>query len=71
MDSSGHTGTPPKDKDEVCSSDDDLTMFDSSSSDYEEDDELSEPDDCCHHIKKVSTNIQIFTIFITSLIIIN
>jgi hypothetical protein len=40
-------------------------MFDS------EDDESSDPDDCCHHIEKVSTSIQMFSIFITSLIIIN
>jgi hypothetical protein len=33
MDSSRNTDTPPKNEDEVCSSDDDLTMFDSSSSD--------------------------------------
>jgi hypothetical protein len=62
MDSTHHTGTPPKHENEVCSSDDDLTMFDSSSSDT---------DDCCHHIEKVGTNIQMFSIFITSLIITN
>jgi hypothetical protein len=66
-----HTGTAPKHEDEVCSSDDDLTMFDSPSSDKEEDDESSDPDDYCHHIEKMSTNIQIFSIFITSLIITN
>jgi hypothetical protein len=43
-------------------------MLDSSSFDEEEDDESSDPDDCCHHIKKVSTNIKMFSIFITSLI---
>jgi hypothetical protein len=32
MDSSRHTDTPPNHEDEVCSSDDDLTMFGSSSS---------------------------------------
>jgi hypothetical protein len=37
----------------------------------EEDDESSDPDDCCHHIKKVSTCIQIFSVFIISLIITN
>jgi hypothetical protein len=70
MDNSRHTGTPSKhedevcssDEDEVCSSDVDLAMFDASSSDE---------DDCCHHVKKVSTNVQIFSIFITSLIITN
>jgi hypothetical protein len=63
MDSS-HTGTPPKNG-EDDESDINLTKFDS------EDDESSDPDDCCRHIKKVSTNIQLFSIFITSLIIIN
>jgi hypothetical protein len=71
MDSSGHTGTPHKYEDEVCRSHDDLTMFDSLSSDEEEDDESSDPDNCYHHIEKVSINIQIFSIFITSLIITN
>jgi hypothetical protein len=71
MDNSHDTGTPPKHKDEVCSSNDDLIMFDSLSFDKEEDDESSYPDDCCHHIKKVSTNIQMFSIFITNLIITN
>jgi hypothetical protein len=46
-------------------------MFDSSSSDEEEDDESSDPDNYCHHIENVSTHIQIFNIFITSLIITN
>jgi hypothetical protein len=46
-------------------------MFDSSSSEEEEDDESSDTDDCCHHIEKVSINIQMFSIFITSLIITN
>jgi hypothetical protein len=36
-----------------------------------EDDESSDLDDCCHHIENVSTSIQIFSIFITSLIITN
>jgi hypothetical protein len=71
MGRSGHTGTPPKHEDEVCSSNDDLTMFDASSSDEEEDDESFDPDHCCHHIEKVSIAIQMFSIFITSLIIIN
>jgi hypothetical protein len=46
-------------------------MFDSLSSDKEEDDESSDPYDCCHRIKKVSINIQMFSKFITSLIITN
>jgi hypothetical protein len=36
-----------------------------------EDDKSSDSDDCCHHIEKVSTSIQIFSIFITSLMITN
>jgi hypothetical protein len=74
MDNNFHIGTPPKHEDEDSShgqNDDDLTMFDSSSSDEEEDSESSNMNDYCHHIKKVSTNIQIFSIFITSLIITN
>jgi hypothetical protein len=43
----------------------DLKMFDT------EDSKASDPDDCCHHIEKVSTNIQIFSIFFTSLMITN
>jgi hypothetical protein len=57
----------------------DLSMFDTkddkSSIDIKifdtEDDMSSDPDDCCHHIENVSSNIQIFSIFITSLIITN
>jgi hypothetical protein len=79
MDSS-HTGTPPKHEKEDDESSIDLTMFDteddkSSSIDLKmfdtEDDKSSDLDDCCHHIEKVSTSIQIFSIFITSLIITN
>jgi hypothetical protein len=79
MDSS-HTGTPPKHEKEDDESSVDLTMFDteddkSSSIDLKmfdtEDDKSSDLDDCCHNIKKVSTSIQIFSIFITSLIITN
>jgi hypothetical protein len=70
MDNSRNTDTPPKHEDEVCSSDDGLRMFDSSS-DEEEDDESFNPDDCCHQIEKVNTSIQIFSIFITSIIITN
>jgi hypothetical protein len=36
-----------------------------------EDSNNSNPDDCCHHIEKVSASIQMFSIFITSLIITN
>jgi hypothetical protein len=43
----------------------DLKIFDT------EDSKSSDPDDCCYHIVKVSTSIQIFSIFITSLIITN
>jgi hypothetical protein len=43
----------------------DLKIFDT------EDSNVSDPDDCCHHIEKVSTNIQIFNIFIISLMITN
>jgi hypothetical protein len=61
---SSHTGIPPKNKEED-ESDVDLTMFDI------EDDKSSDLDNCCHHIEKVSTSIQMFNIFITSLIITN
>jgi hypothetical protein len=63
MDSS-HTGTPRKHEEED-EFNVDLTMFDS------EDAESSDPDDCCHHIEKVTTCIQMFSIFITTLIITN
>jgi hypothetical protein len=43
----------------------DLKMFDT------KDSKSSDPDDCCHHIEKMSTNIQMFSIFIISLIITN
>jgi hypothetical protein len=43
----------------------DLKMFDI------DDSKSSDPDDCCHHIEKVSTSIQMFSIFIISLIITN
>jgi hypothetical protein len=43
----------------------DLKMFDT------KDFKSSDPNDCCHHIEKVSTSIQMFSIFITSLIITN
>jgi hypothetical protein len=73
--------TPPKhEKEDDKSSSVDLAMFDtedekSSSVDLKmfdtEDSNASGPDGCCHHIKKVSTNIQMFSIFITSLMITN
>jgi hypothetical protein len=43
----------------------DLKIFDT------KDFKSSDLDDCCHHIEKVSTSIQMFSIFITSLIITN
>jgi hypothetical protein len=43
----------------------DLNIFDI------EDSSASDPDDCCHQIEKVITSIQIFSIFITSLMITN
>jgi hypothetical protein len=79
MDSS-HTGTPPKHEKEDDEPSIDLTMFDteddkSSSVDLKmfntEDSRSSNLDDCCHHIEMVSTSIQMFSIFITSLIITN
>jgi hypothetical protein len=73
--------TPPKhEKENDKSSFVDLAMFDteddkSSSVDLKifdtEDSNTSDPDDCCHHIEKMSTSIQIFSIFITSLMITN
>jgi hypothetical protein len=59
--------TPPKhEKEDDKSSYVDLSIFDT-----EDDKSSSDPDDCCHHIEKVSTSIQIFSIFITSLMITN
>jgi hypothetical protein len=73
--------TPPKhEQDDDKSSSINLSLFDidddeSSSNDLKifdtEDSKSSNPDDCCHHIEKVSTSIQMFSIFITSLIITN
>jgi hypothetical protein len=57
MDSS-HIGTPLMHEKEEDDSDVDLTMF------VSEDDKSFDLDDCCHHIEKMSTNIQIFSIFI-------
>jgi hypothetical protein len=74
-----HIGSPPKHEKENDESFVDLTMLDikddKSSVDltmfYTDDDKSSDPDDCYHHIKKVSTSIQMFSIFVTSLIITN
>jgi hypothetical protein len=71
--------TPPKHEKEDDESSVDLLIFDKeddkSSVDLKildtEDSKSSDPDDCCHHIEKVSTSIQMFSIFITSLIITN
>jgi hypothetical protein len=76
---SSHTDTSFKHEKEDDESDVDLTMFNSENDEFDidlsmfdtEDDKYSDPDHCCHHIEKVSTNIQIFNIFITSLIITN
>jgi hypothetical protein len=43
----------------------DLKMFEI------EDSNAADSDDCCHHIEKVRTSIQMFSIFITSLMITN
>jgi hypothetical protein len=43
----------------------DLKIFDT------KDSKFSDPDDRCHHIEKVSTSSQMFSIFTTSLIITN
>jgi hypothetical protein len=53
------------DTEDYKSSSVDLKMFDTYDS------KSSDLDDCCQHIKKVSTSIQIFSIFITNLIITN
>jgi hypothetical protein len=58
--------TPSKhEKEDDRSSSVNLLMFDI------EDDKSSDLDDCCHHNEKVSTSIQMFSIFITSLMITN
>jgi hypothetical protein len=78
MDSS-HTA-PKHEKEDDKSFSVDLVIFDtkddkSSSVDLKifdiEDFNASDPDDYCHHIEKVSTSIQIFSVFITSLMITN
>jgi hypothetical protein len=71
--------TPPKHEKEDDESSVDLLIFDKEddkpSVDLKildtEDSKSSDPDDCCHHIEKVSTSIQMFSIFITGLIITN
>jgi hypothetical protein len=79
MDSS-HTGSPPKYEKEDDESSIDLALFgidDNKSSSVNlkmldtEDFKSSDTDDCCHHIEQVSTIIQMFSIFITSIIITN
>jgi hypothetical protein len=58
--------SPPKhEKEDNKSSSVDLKIFNT------EDSNASDPDDYYHHIKKVSTSIQMFSIFITSLMITN
>jgi hypothetical protein len=71
--------TPPKhEKEDDKSSYVNLSMFDTEDGKFSyvelkmfdtEDSKSSDPDDCCHHIEKASTSIQMFSIFITSLII--
>ena len=73
--------TPPKhEKEDDKSSSVDLAMFDtedekSFSVDFKmfdtDDSNASDSDDCCHHIEKVSTGIQMFSIFITSVMVTN
>jgi hypothetical protein len=71
--------TPPKHEKHDDESSVDLSMFDTeddnSSVDLKifdtEDSKSSDMNDYYHHIEKVSTSIQMFTIFITSLIITN
>jgi hypothetical protein len=73
--------TPPKhEKGDDKSSSVDLAMFyteDEKSSSVNlkmfdtEDSNASDPGDCCHHIENMSTSIQMFSIFMTSLMITN
>jgi hypothetical protein len=66
--------TPPKhEKEDDKSSSINLAMFDmedekSSSVDLKmfdtEDSNVSDPDNCCHHVEKVSTSIQLFSILL-------
>jgi hypothetical protein len=75
-----HTDTPPKHEKEDDESSVDFAIFDTEDDKLSfvdlkmfdtEDFKSSDPDDCCHHIEKVSTSIQMFSIFIISLIITN
>jgi hypothetical protein len=73
--------TPPKhEKEDDKSSSVDLVMFDTEDDKFSsidlkifdtEDSNASNPDNCYHDIEKVSTSIQMFCIFITSLKISN
>jgi hypothetical protein len=71
--------TPPKYEKEDDESSIDLSIFDTEDDKFSvdlkifdtEDSKSSDSDDCCHQIEKVSTSIQMFNIFITSLIITN
>jgi hypothetical protein len=65
--------TPPKHEKEDDKSSVDLAIFDmedekSSSVDLKmfdtEDSNVSDPDNCCHHVEKVSTSIQLFSILL-------
>jgi hypothetical protein len=76
---SSHTSAKHEKEDDKSSSVD-LAMFDteddkSSSVDLKmfdtEDSNAFDPDDGCHHIEKVSTGIQMFSIFITSVMVTN
>jgi hypothetical protein len=69
---SSHT-PPSHEKEDDKSSFVDLAMFDtedekSSSVDLKifdtKDSNASDPDDCCHHVEKVSTSIQMFSILL-------
>jgi hypothetical protein len=74
---SSHTHSKHEKEDDKSSVD--LSMFDTeddkSSIDLKifdiEDSKFSDPDGCCHHIEKLSTSIQMFSIFITSFIFTN
>jgi hypothetical protein len=75
---SSYTGTPKHEKEDdkfsvdliMFDTEDDKSFIDLTTFDIEND-KYSNPGDCCHHIEKVSTSIQMFSIFITSLIITN
>jgi hypothetical protein len=74
-----HTGAPPKHKKDDDESSIDLAMFDTEDDKSyvdlimfdTKDDKSFNQDDCCHHIEKVSTSIQNFSIIISSLTITN